>query len=93
MATILKIDETSGLDATTQDTAGALPTLLTTSLNTITGGTSWQSLIKEKAEATSISVALTADTLDIQTSNEGRRGGRVHRYSRGLTSTAHTTVD
>jgi hypothetical protein len=69
MATILKIDETSGLDATTQDTAGALPTLLTTSLNTITGGTSWQSLIKEKAEATSISVALTADTLDIAFTN------------------------
>jgi hypothetical protein len=62
MATILKLDETSGLDATTQDTSVALPTALSSAIGAST--------IVERAESTSISLPLTADTLDIAFTNQ-----------------------
>ena len=62
MATILKLDETSGLDATTQDTTVALPTALSSAIGAST--------IIERAESPSISLPLTADTLDIAFTNQ-----------------------
>jgi len=74
MATILKIDETSGPDATTQDVNTALPAALSSAIGAST--------IIEKAEKTAVSIPLTADTMDLSLTNQN--GSPLNGVDSGL---------